>query len=62
MSAALDSSQMRSHAVYFRVEDDIHRELLRIAKIEDRPISYVVARIVRAGMPNAKPSVERKKA
>jgi predicted transcriptional regulator len=52
---------MPKHSVYTRVDDETHRELTRIAKTEDRPISYIAARILRMSLPNSKPSAERNK-
>ena len=45
---------MAKHSVYLRVDDDVHRELTRIANAEDRPISYIAARILRTSLPNEK--------
>lgn len=52
---------MAQHTIYTRVDDDVHRELKRIADTDDRAISYVVARILRTSLPNTKAAKEKAK-
>lgn len=51
---------MASHNIYFRVDEETHRQLREIAEKEDRTLSYVVTRIIKSSLPNAKAAAEKK--
>ena len=50
-----------TRTIYIRVEKSVYDEVKKIADGEDRPISYVAARILRMSLPNNKPGVKERK-
>lgn len=52
---------MADKTVYIRVSAEVHKELEITAAMQDRPISYIVARMIEATIANAKTSQKKRK-